>query len=187
MVIVILFMTLIATTGANHGVPWHIKLGYQNIDVGTDASGKRSEGIVLSYENLFNRQVHSYFSSFTEISYSSYGGTVSEEMKLYHYGLGIKWNFGPTDFDYEPAGDYEFALNQGSLYLKMGVGYTDSERASVLQNVGSTTLKEKDFSVQYGLGYELLGKRTGFFMEYMNSESALIAKGILRAGVNWRF
>ena len=187
MVIVILFITLIATTGANHGIPWHIKLGYQNIDGGTDVSGKRSEGIVLSYENLFNRQVHSYFSSFTEISYSSYGESVSEEMKLYHYGLGIKWNFGPTDFDYEPAVDYEFVLNQGSLYLKMGVGYTDSERANVLPNVGPTTLKEKDFSVQYGLGYELLGKRTGFFMEYMNSESDLIDKGILRAGLNWRF
>ena len=187
MLIIIIFLGVIAITDADSGIPWHIKLGYQNIDGSIHSNDSALEGIVISTENLFKRQVHSYFSTFAEIAYSSSAESVDDLMKLYHYGLGIKWNFGPTDYDFEPAVDYQYVLNQGSLYLKLGIGYTNSKRENNLPNMGLIIIREQDISAQYGLGYELLGKRTGFFLEYMNSKSDLIDAGLMRAGVNWRF
>ena len=184
---ILLFVGFLDMTMANHGTPWHIKLGYQNIDGGVSQSNEKLEGLIFSYENLINRQIHSYFSTFTEISYSSADNLMNEEMTLFHYGLGIKWNFGPTDYDYEPAVDYEYVLNQGSLYLKMGFGYTSYKLENSDENLSITSVKNNEFSSQYGIGYELLGKRTGFYLEYMNSDSNIYNTGLIRAGLNWKF
>lgn len=184
---IIAFVILINTTLANHGIPWHIKLGYQNIDGGFSQSNEKVEGAIFSYENLFNRQVHSYFSTFTEFSYCSANTLSNSETRLFHYGVGIKWNFGPTDFDYEPAVDYEFVLNQGSFYLKAGLGYSIQKLEDPTQNSRLIKTENKDLSTQYGLGYELLGKKAGFFLEYMRPNSTIFNTGIMRAGVNWKF
>ena len=187
MLLILIFVSLITTTIANHGVPWHIKLGYQNVDKGASQNQESLEGVIFSYENLFNRKVHSYFSTFTEISYSNTAKSITEDIRLLHCGFGIKWNFGPTDFDYDPASDYEFVLNQGSLYIKAGLGYTSLTLDTLVQNLRSMTSTNKEYSTQYGLGYELLGKRTGFFLEYMKSDSDIFNSGMMRAGVNWKF
>ena len=182
-----LLVILIGTTMADHGTPWHIKLAYQNIDIGLGSSRESVDGILFGYEKLFNRQVHSYFSTFTEVSFNKYSESSNQEIILFHGGTGIKWNFGPTDFDYEPAIDYEFVLNQGSLYIKAGVGYTNYESEETTQNSGLIIDKQIEISSQYGVGYELLGKRTGFYFEYMKSNAQIYNRGILRAGINWKF
>ena len=181
MVLIIVFLSLVNPSIASHGVPWHLKFGYQNIDGIANTTDDNIQGMIFSYEKLFNRQVHSYFSTYTEISYSSVDLSITEDLKLYQYGLGLKWNFGPTDFDYEQTADYAYVLNQGSIYLKAGLGYLNVERD------GPEIVKDNDFAAQYGLGYELLGKRTGFYLEYLKSGSEIVKKGIMRAGVNWRF
>ena len=173
---------------ARDGVYWTSKLGYQYFKTRNSSDTKSIEGPLVIVESLLFRKRQSYFSSVFEASkgVSSFRiGGIERKAFINHYGVGLKWNFGPTDYDYPEAVDYAYVLNQGSLYLKACLTFTEPNNDAIdYVPLNSATSK---YSSQYGLGYEVLGNRLGLFAEYSYSMSDYIDAGLLRGGINWRF
>lgn len=186
-----LFLLLIAfntLTEAQESINWISKLGFQYFETKTSSDKSSLKGPLVAFERLLGRKKQSFFSSVFEASKgtSKYRvDTQEREAVINHYGLGLKWNFGPTDYDYPLAVDYAYTLNQGSIYLKACLTYTKPNNDAIYDM--PVNLDTNKFSSQYGLGYEVSGENLGLFAEYSYSFSEYIDSGLLRGGMNWRF